>query len=76
MTILLLSLTSDKVWPIIRRLAGLPAQAIQARRRREASRRAVADLVELDDRLLTDIGLFRTDIANIADRLSRCPEQA
>jgi len=73
MIMMLLLSSSERAFALARNLARLPAQLIASQDRKRAARSAVAELAELDDRLLTDIGLFRTDIEEIARRLSIKP---
>ena len=56
---------------VIRRLARLPARAWRAFSERRARRRLVAELRDLDDLLLADIGLHRGNIEPTVDELLR-----
>ena len=42
-----------------------PIRTLKSLLRRHAARKAMSDMMALDDRMLADIGLFRTEIASV-----------
>jgi uncharacterized protein YjiS (DUF1127 family) len=52
-------------------LCGIPRQILNAIRQRQSRRQHRQQLMKLDDRILSDIGLTRTQIAALDDGLGR-----
>jgi uncharacterized protein YjiS (DUF1127 family) len=50
----------------------LPIRVLNSSMRKYAARKAVSDMMALDDRMLADIGLFRSEIASIVTH--RCAD--
>jgi len=65
MSTLTLSTFSEFANSVTARLAEMPARTWKSLLRQYTARKALADMMALDDRMLADIGLFRSEISSV-----------